>query len=126
MELKSILQLLFFLLLDRRYFVFSLGTADHARRETMLTCPSGSDLCIYLAAAGCVNLTAGDTCCIDGSGNSALGLASPRDWLTSPLGICSGGLECGTGVAASRCCEIVCSPPAQRYQYSHVVLKLDG
>jgi len=108
MQLKSILQLLFFLLLDRRYFAFSLGTADHARRETMLTCPPGSDLCIYLAAAGCVNLTAGDTCCIDGSG------------------ICSGGLECGTGVAASRCCEIVCSPPAQRYQYSHVVLKLDG
>jgi hypothetical protein len=78
MELKSILQLLFFLLLDRRYFAVSLGTADHFRRETMLTCPSGSDLCIYLAAAGCVNLTAGDTCCIDGSGNSAHSFSSPE------------------------------------------------
>ncbi|KAI1623888.1 hypothetical protein EDD37DRAFT_443291 [Exophiala viscosa] len=58
------------------------------RQQPDNTCPIGGNLCVYFAGASCVNVTAGDTCCIDGSG------------------VCSGGFECGTGVAASRCCEV--------------------
>lgn len=43
-------------------------SAGHPSRDATFVCPDGSSLCLYLAGAGCVNLTAGDTCCVDGSG----------------------------------------------------------
>lgn len=79
----------------------------HASRETTFVCPNGSSLCLYLAGAGCVNSTAGDTCCVDGSGILFFLACSTLSAKNSSLGICSGGLQCGTGVALSRCCEVV-------------------
>ncbi|KAI1614892.1 hypothetical protein EDD37DRAFT_404036 [Exophiala viscosa] len=56
------------------------------------TCATGNFLCVYFAGQSCINVNGGDTCCVDGSG------------------ICSNGFECGTGVAAGRCCQSGITP----------------
>ncbi|KAK5033461.1 hypothetical protein LTS07_003765 [Exophiala sideris] len=55
-------------------------------------CAAGNFLCVYFAGQSCINQNGGDTCCADGSG------------------ICSNGFECGTGVAAGRCCQSGTTP----------------
>lgn len=44
------------------------STDIQIRQQADVTCPVGSSLCVYFAGGSCVNVTAGDTCCVDGSG----------------------------------------------------------
>ncbi len=69
-------------------------------------CPAGARLCDFFNGAYCYNTTAGDSCCEDGSGKFLFFVVSCTCADIAP-GICSGGLQCGTGLAANRCCEVV-------------------
>jgi len=69
------------------FFVIAIAAEDIVHLQSTPTCPNGTSLCMYLSGSGCIDLSAGDTCCADGSG------------------ICTGGFMCGTGMAGARCCE---------------------
>ncbi|EXJ79467.1 hypothetical protein A1O3_08969 [Capronia epimyces CBS 606.96] len=69
------------------FLVDANSTEKITRRQSNIDCPAGSSLCVYFSGESCVDTSVGDVCCADGSG------------------VCSGGFQCGTGVAAALCCQ---------------------